>query len=126
VTDHGEVSARVLVVDDEADILNLLTVLLDDDPRCQVVDTAADLTGAVDLAASQKPDVIILDFSLKGSTCETILPELRTLLPDARIVIFTASREAAEAASVRRLGADAVAEKATTSFDELLDLAFIA
>jgi DNA-binding response OmpR family regulator len=114
--------ARVLVIEDEPDIRDLLVILLEDDDRCATAYAVGDLDSALAVARDRLPTAIVLDFNLSGETAETALPELRELLPAARIVVFTASPEAAEKADVRRLGAHIVSVKGEITFDQLLDL----
>ena len=114
-------AARVLIVDDELDILDLLDIWLSDDPRCAAVQRADTLETAVDLARIWRPSVIVLDFFLGRRTCVEILPELRQACPQARIIIHTASRRAAEAAGATAAGADAVIEKNHYTIDTLID-----
>jgi CheY-like chemotaxis protein len=115
-------SARVLVVEDEPDIRDLLVILLDDDDRCEAVYAVGDLPAAVAIAENNEVTAIVIDFNLGGQTADTALPQLRELHPTARIVVFTASPEMAEKANVRGLGADIVAVKGEITFDQLLEL----
>ena len=80
---------RVLVVDDAANLRELLTVLLDAEDDFTVVGTAADGREAIDRAQSLSPDVILLDVAMPVMDGLAALPELRRLLPDSVIVIFT-------------------------------------
>ena len=77
---------RILVVDDEQEICDLLTYWLDDDPRCDRVIQASDLDDAVHLAECEHPDVIVLDFKVGVRTSVEALPALRRSCPHARIV----------------------------------------
>ena len=115
-------SRRVLVVDDEPDILDLLTMLFEDDDRCTHVAAVGDLDGAVPAAVTAGADSIVLDLMFGHRTCVEILPSLRHARPDAHIVVFTSSRRAAMAAGVLDLGADVVVQKVSVSFEELTDL----
>jgi DNA-binding NarL/FixJ family response regulator len=115
-------SRRVLVVDDEPDILDLLTMLFEDDERCEAVEAVGDLDDAVAGATRVAADSIVLDLMFGHRTCIEILPSLRAARPDAHIVVFTSSRRAAMAAGVLDLGADVVVQKVTVSFEELTDL----
>jgi DNA-binding NarL/FixJ family response regulator len=112
---------RVLVVDDEPDIVELLTIWLDDDPRCSHVFRANDLDGALVLAIEKQPDIVVLDFCFGHRIATEILPPLRAACPDALIVVHTASRRAAELSGVREQGADAVVEKGAGTIDDLVD-----
>ena len=112
---------RVLVVDDEPDILDLMTIWLEDDPRCKAVERATSLDQALATAQASCPDAILLDFRLGGEVSASVLPQLRTACPNARILIHTASRADADAAQVLALGADAVLEKATVSIAAVVE-----
>lgn len=112
---------RVLVVDDEREILDLVSIWLEDDPRCGPVATVTTLDAAVANARSSCPDVILLDFRVAGDTSASIIRQLREACPEARIVIHTASRDEAEAADVLALGADAIVEKATVSIPDVVE-----
>ena len=114
---------RVLVVDDEPDICDLLTMLLEDDDRCETVQTVGELDAAVARATALNPDSIVLDLMFGHRTCVEILPSLRRACPQAHIVVFTSSRRAAMAAGVLDLGADVVVQKVSVSFEDLADLA---
>jgi DNA-binding NarL/FixJ family response regulator len=112
---------RVLVVDDEPDIVDLLGIWLDDDPRCGAVDRAASLADAVSCARASCPDAILLDFWVGAHSSATVLPMLRGLCPRARIVIHTGSYDEALRAHVVALGADGVVEKATISVADVVE-----
>jgi DNA-binding response OmpR family regulator len=115
-------SRRVLVVDDEPDILDLLTMLFEDDQRCAAVKGVGELDDAVPEAVAINADSIVLDLMFGHRTCVEILPSLRLARPDAHIVLFTSSRRAAMAAGVLDLGADVVVQKVSVSFEALTDL----
>lgn len=113
---------RVLVVDDEPDIRDLLTMLFEDDSRCAAIATVGALDDAVAAAQNLSADSIVLDLMFGHRTCVDILPSLRAARPDAHIVVFTSSRRAAMAAGVLDLGADVVVQKVSVSFEDLIDL----
>ena len=115
-------SRRVLVVDDEPDIRELLTMMFEDDPRCAAVAGVGDLDDAVPEAVQLRPDSIVLDLMFGHRTCIEVLPTLRAACPNAHIVVFTSSRRSAVAAGVLDLGADVVVQKVSVSFEELTDL----
>jgi len=112
---------RVLVVDDEPDIVDLMTIWLEDDPRCKAVERASTLEQALQVTQASNPDVILLDFRLDGQTSASVLAALRSTCPEARILIHTANREEADRAQVLALGADAILEKATVSVDAIVE-----
>ena len=113
---------RVLVVDDEPDIRELLQMILEVDDRCEAVEAVGDLEDAVVQAVTLDPHCIVLDLMFGNRTSVEILPLLRRACPQAHIVVFTSSRRAAMAAGVLDLGADVVVQKVSVSFEELADL----
>ena len=53
---------RILLADDHTMLLDAFRRLLE--PRCEIVGTACDGRALMDLAASTRPDVIVLDISM--------------------------------------------------------------
>lgn len=113
----------MLVVDDDEHILDLMTIWLLDDPRCDGVDQALDISSARTRVSARMPDTILLDFNLGTETTAGDLPQLREMCPDCRIIVHTAEREAAHAAHVLALGADLVLEKASVSIENVVSAA---
>lgn len=111
----------VLLVDDEEHILELMSLWLDDDPRCGDVRRARTLAETVRSTHAACPDSILLDLRLGRECTASVLPELRQTCPHARILVHTASREDAERQRVLDLGADAILEKATVSVTAVVD-----
>jgi DNA-binding NarL/FixJ family response regulator len=124
-TQHGDVTQRVLVVDDEPDLRQLLRWLLELDERCGGIAEADDGESAVREATRLVPHAVILDFMLGDTTADQVLPALRAACPNARIVVYTAAPERAEAADVVGHGADAVAAKAGGAVDEIIEWALL-
>jgi len=105
---------RVLVVDDAANLRELLTVLLDVEDDFEVVGTAADGVQALEKAESLMPDIVLLDLAMPVMDGLQALPGLRERLPDARIVIFSGFEHEALAREALAAGADAYIEKGTS------------
>jgi len=105
---------RVLVVDDAANLRELLTLLLEVEDDFEVVGTAADGRQAIDAALALKPDVVLLDLAMPVMDGLQALPELRAHLPNARIVIFSGFEHEALAEEALLAGADAYIEKGTS------------
>src|SRR3954453_12537452 len=112
---------RVLVVDDEQDILDLLTIWLHDDPRWRPSGQPGGFDDAIKVAKEWQPHVVVIDYLFGHRCCTEVLPELRQELPDSVIVVHTASRRAAEGAGVEELGADLVLEKGHETIDTVID-----
>jgi len=113
---------RVLLIDDEPDILTLLTELLSEDGRCLSVQTASTLDEAVAMARADCPDVIVTDFTFGRRSSAEILPTLRAACPDAKVIVHTSSGFVAQQAGVVQLGADLVVQKASVSLFDVVEL----
>jgi DNA-binding response OmpR family regulator len=121
-TDDEDVTAiHVLVVDDEPDILELLSIWLGGDSRCASVATAATLDEALKAVHEHPIDAVLLDFFLGHQLCVEGLPAIRRARPDAHIAVYTASRRAAHDSGVLNAGADLIIEKGSASIDTVID-----
>jgi two-component system nitrate/nitrite response regulator NarL len=109
----------MLTVDDHPSVRRLLTVLAEQDERFGTVTAAGHAAEALQHAADDQPDVIVLDANLGRDNGLTILPALRSAAPGAVIAIYS-SAPFADAASSRAAGADGYVEKGTDP-DVLLD-----
>lgn len=105
---------RVLIVDDQPNVRELVRVVLRS-AGCTVVAEAERGDEAIERAADTAIDVIVLDWEMPGGSGIEVLPDLRRLAPDARIIMFS-SRNAADARprSVAS-GADMYLEKSRTA-----------
>ena len=109
----------ILIVDDEADIRELIGGLLEDDgyePR-----EAADADGALAAIRDRKPSLVILDVWLQGSRLDGIelLDEFRALDPDLPVVVISGHGTIETAVAAIRKGAYDFLEKPFKS-DKLL------
>jgi DNA-binding NarL/FixJ family response regulator len=82
-------AARVLVVEDVPELSRLLEMTFELDDRFNPVGTATSGGQALDLAAQHRPDAVVLDLGIAGADGMRVLPSLRQVLPDARIIVFT-------------------------------------
>jgi DNA-binding NarL/FixJ family response regulator len=112
---------RVLVVDDAANLRELLTLLLESEDDFQVVGNATNGQQAIEVAAMLRPDVVLLDLAMPVMDGLSALPEIRSALPDARIVIFTGFDQGSLVDEALASGADAYLEKGA-SVTSLVDL----
>jgi DNA-binding NarL/FixJ family response regulator len=82
-------AARVLVVEDVPELSRLLEMTFELDGRFEPVGTASSGGAALDLAAREQPDAIVLDVAIEGIDGIDVLPLLRRVVPNARIIVFT-------------------------------------
>jgi two-component system KDP operon response regulator KdpE len=99
---------RILIVDDEPQILRLLTVALNAAGYESI--TAASGAAALKLAATGAPDLIVLDLGLPDRDGKDVLREVR-LFSDAPVIILSARDREAEKIEALDLGADDYVEK---------------
>ncbi|MGH3308360.1 MAG: response regulator, partial [Nocardioides sp.] len=100
----------VLVVDDRADIMLMLTHFLVADDRLSLAGTAGDGVEALQHSKRGCPDAIILDVEMPRMGGIEALPLLRESCPDCVIVMYSSDPESAKAAE--QLGADALVDNA--------------
>src|SRR5438874_2382514 len=89
-------TARILVVDDDADIRNMVEFILAD--AGYVVTTAADGRAALDAVLHQLPDVILLDLNMPVMTGWEFQEELRRRGIPVPVIFMTAGQRAREEA----------------------------
>jgi DNA-binding NarL/FixJ family response regulator len=80
---------RVLIADDHALVREGIRYVLDTDPEITVVAEAANGREAVELALVHTPDVIVLDINMPVETGLQAAARLRTLLPEARLLLLS-------------------------------------
>lgn len=102
---------RILLVDDHKTMLwGLERLIQAEAPALALVGSASTADEAVALCAAQRPDIVLLDLDLKGSSSLEILP---ALLANGvtRAVILSANRDQATLTAAVRLGARGVVGK---------------
>lgn len=80
---------RVLICDDQPVVADGLRSILSTVPRLEVVGIAHDGAEAVDLAASARPDVVLMDLKMPVMNGVRATREIRTRLPDVRVLVLT-------------------------------------
>ena len=97
-----------LVCDDDPVVRRIVTAVLQRSGYSRVEQTEF-ASEALDLAESLQPDVIVLDLTLEGESGLDAIPELRSVAPESRIVVYSGSE--AMKVPARRAGAHAVLSK---------------
>jgi two-component system alkaline phosphatase synthesis response regulator PhoP len=106
--------ARVLIVDDEADIITTVQYRLE---FCGFeVITAANGKEGLEKAANEKPDIILLDISMPVMNGHEVLERLKSYpeLKDIPVIMLTAYSDAKDIAKAANLG---IAGYITKPFD---------
>jgi DNA-binding NarL/FixJ family response regulator len=99
----------VLIVDDHPVVRQGLRVLLEVQDDMSVVGEAGDGPGAVSLATSLRPDIVLLDLKLPGMDGIDVLQPLRAA--GLRVLVLTSATEPATASRAVRAGAAGVVYK---------------
>ena len=94
--------AKVLIVDDEAGIRESLRLLLED--RFDLA-TAASGEEALEAAAADPPDAVLLDVVMTGMDGLETLERLRAAHPEVPVIMVTATRTVKTAVTAIKLGA---------------------
>ncbi len=94
---------RVVIVDDVAEIRDIVSMMLDGDEHFRVVAQASEGTAAIIVAEREQPDVVLLDIAMPGMGGWEALPRIREVAPDAAVVLFSGDDNPA---AVRRLAVE--------------------
>jgi DNA-binding NarL/FixJ family response regulator len=97
---------RVLIADDHTIVRTGIRHVLESDSGFEVVGEAATGTEAVALAASLRPDVVVLDISMPGESGLQVATRLRDGSPERRILILSMHDNAEYVLESVRAGAD--------------------
>jgi DNA-binding NarL/FixJ family response regulator len=84
---------RIMLVDDHEVVRLGLKALIDRRPDMEVVAEAANATEAVAKSQAHKPDVIIMDIRLGGSSGIDACAAISQQLPDSKIIMLTSYAE---------------------------------
>jgi DNA-binding NarL/FixJ family response regulator len=84
----------VLIVDDHPLLRQGIAMLINQQHDMQVCGEAEEVHKAMQLIAQQKPDIVILDISLKGPDGLELLKSIRVLDPDLPVLILSMHDEA--------------------------------
>ena len=102
---------RVVIVDDHAAIIGMMTQVVETIPGFKVVGTALDGEMALMICRNQPVDIVILDLMLPDVSGLALLGDLAVICPQARILIFTGNLTASAMRGALSAGVLGVVEK---------------
>jgi two-component system, NarL family, response regulator LiaR len=105
---------QILVVEDQNVVREGIVAILSFQPDIEVVGEAQDGIQAVELAQKTRPDVILLDMVMPRQDGLTTIPQLRTVVPNARILVLTSFAESNRVYQAIKAGALGYMLKDTT------------
>jgi DNA-binding NarL/FixJ family response regulator len=114
--------STVLLIDDNPTFLDIIGTFLSKQAGWQVVAKALEAGTALRLAQQLKPEFVLLDLGMPGLTGLELLPLIRSLLPEAGIVILTLLDTEGYAKAALAGGADAFVSKASLNRDLMSEL----
>jgi YesN/AraC family two-component response regulator len=85
----GDRRLRILLVDDEPDILLLLQAMLTA-PTWEIVGKAAGGDDAIRIATHMKPDVAVVDYMMPGMHGLELAEKHKGVQPECEVVLFSA------------------------------------
>lgn len=106
-----EKKSKVLLVDDHPVLREGLTRLINDEPDLTVCGEADDVPAALRAVAKLKPDIAVVDLSLKGGDGIDLTKSIRQMDPDVPVLILTMHDEAFYAERALRAGAQGFVSK---------------
>lgn len=83
---------RVVIVDDSATLVRLLTAFLEDQMGYKVVATGSDGAQAVELFRKHEPDLITLDITMPRKSGQAALEEILEEFPGGNVMVISAIR----------------------------------
>jgi DNA-binding NarL/FixJ family response regulator len=107
----GKKTIRVLLVDDQPAVRQGLRIRLVLEPDVEVVGEAGDGAGAISLAQSLRPDVILMDVRMPGMDGISTVRTLRAVAPESAAVILSLYDDARTRARAEEAGAAAFVAK---------------
>lgn len=111
-------SIRILIVDDHPMVRRGLRSLLSAYPDLQIVGEANDGAAALQAAALEQPDLVLLDIMIPGLDGVEVAQQLHSLNPNTKVIILTAYEN--QEYIIRALRAGAYAYLLKNSSDENL------
>lgn len=98
----GDLKSRILIVDDEHEITEILKDLLSDEHDCQTVGSAE---GALALLAETDFQLVISDITMPGMSGLEMLPFVKRISPNVVVVMISGMQTVESAIGALRLGA---------------------
>lgn len=96
---------RVLLVDDHALVRAGIRALIDAIDEVTVVGEAGEAGEALVLALSERPDVVLTDIAMQGRNGLALAEDLRTALPEARVIVLSMHDDASYVEQALKAGA---------------------
>lgn len=119
VTPETKVKTTVFLVDDHPLVRQGLSQIINGETDLEVIGEAEDASKALHLIETKKPDLVIVDISLRGNNGLELIKNIKAVLPNLPILVFSMHDECVYAQRALRAGARAYVMK-QESADKIL------
>ena len=96
---------RVLVADDHVIVRQALSKMLKSEPDMEVVGEASEGQAAIELTRRLRPDVVLMDVSMRGMSGVEATRAIHSEMPDVQVIGLSMFEEGEEGVAMRRAGA---------------------
>ena len=111
---------RILLADDNPDLISALRLFLETRLDFELIVEARDMEHVLAQVEESRPDWVILDWELPGRPIHERVAVLRSLVPDVRVIAFSARPESKQ--SALKAGVEAFVCKAESPITVLAQL----
>jgi two-component system response regulator DevR len=111
---------QVLIVDDSEQIRQRLVTLLAESAQIRIVGQAGNSLEALEAMRRLKPDTVILDIRLPGTSGIELLKQIKAKYPEMKVIMLTNFDYALYRQQCQQLGADHFLNK-TLEFEKIVD-----
>lgn len=99
-------STKLFLVDDHHIVLDGLKSMFDQDSRFTIIGTASNAEDAIKGIESNKPDILLTDYSLPGANGLDLCVQVKTKYPDVKRVILSMHDEGVLVKQILKEGVD--------------------
>src|SRR5687768_3133054 len=110
-----ERQSKILLIDDHPLVREWLGALISQQGDLCICGEADDMSGGLRAISTTKPDLIIVDITLRGSSGIELIRTARAQDPDLAIIVLSMHEETTHAERVIRAGANGYVMKSETS-----------
>ena len=107
----------IVLVDDHSILLTTLKIFLDSQEGISVAGTANDALRAVELIKTKNPDVVLLDISMPKISGIDLIPKIKKVSPNSKILILTMFEDKQYMQKVLDAGASGFLVKKAMDYD---------
>lgn len=110
---------RLVLIDDSPDFLKVASRFLSGLESLELVGLGSRAEDALGLVARLTPDVVLLDLAMPGTSTLEIIPQLKVVDPEVKVVVLTLYGTAGYRQAALDAGADSFVSKKSMGVDLL-------